>query len=181
MSGWRSFGLFGVLLGLVALPAAGVSNFQLVGFTGQKFAGNGGLLAMSTACQSQFPASRVCSSSEVANTVKLPAGLPGGGAWVQPSLVGGVLIGTVPGAVDAQGGVLPGTVPCGGWTRADNGAIGLAVTAAGQVTALTCDNALSAACCALTPVPEPPTSLAEPAAGVALASLAVTKAVHSAF
>ena len=43
------------------------------------------------------------------------------------------------------------------------------------------NNTFAAACCAFSPVPEPPRSLAEPAAGVALASLLASRAACSAF
>jgi len=174
---WRSLALVVAGLSLLSIPAAGVWSFQIVGFSAQRFQGNSGLLAMTTACQSQFPASRVCSSSEVANTVKLPGPLPGGLAWVQPVMVGG----ENGASVDQSGGIVPGTVPCTGWTNNSSGVFGVATSATGQLAVTTCDQLLSVACCAFSPVPEPPTSLAEPAAGVALASLLAGRAACSAF
>ena len=47
-------------------------GFQLVGFSSEQFAGNRGVLNMTRACAVEYEQSRICTASEIMNTVEPP-------------------------------------------------------------------------------------------------------------
>lgn len=129
-----------------------VPRFQLVGFTTATFTGGQGVLGFTLACQQQFANSRMCTSLEILETTKVPAGLAGE-AWVRPSFA--------PGAnnvMDASGISSDGLgLTCFGWSLGLNGISGLVVDGAGRFHTSVfqslsyCDSARAVACCALVP------------------------------
>lgn len=131
--------------------AQSCSEFQLVGFSDDQFDGNGGIFAMTAACNAKFAGSRLCTSVEVMSTVDVPTGLSGR-AWVRPVL----LTDPLSDGADASG--VEGSarnLSCNGWDS-DNGTVGgLAVDASGRFSARDCDVSRPAACCARIDVPEP--------------------------
>jgi len=134
----------------------GCSPFQLVGFTTATFTGGQGVLGFTTACQAEFPGSRMCTSVEVMETTTLPSGLPAGEAWVRPVTPVGL-----PGAVvDASGSEANAdALSCGGWSQSTSGTNGLVVDGSGRFRSTTrsptgmegCHVARAVACCAPTP------------------------------
>ena len=131
-------------------PAAPTpSRFQLVGFTSDTFTGDTGVLGFTLACQQVFDGSRMCMSTEVMETVTVPASLTGA-AWVRPMFVSFFGAGTQNLAKDASGRTsLNGRLSCVGWE--DENAAGLRVDSHGAFSTSNCTNAHSVACCA--PVP----------------------------
>lgn len=170
-----------ISLGL-ATSAHAEKRFQLVGFTTSTSTGGVGVLGFTQACQAQFEASRMCTSSEVIGTVKLPAALPEGSAWVHPDFRP-VATGTssVTTTLDASGLESPGgdaqRLSCIGWSANGGGGYGLAVTSSGRFRAEPCQTTQPVACCALILVPEPPLSLIEPTAAASLASVLLARSV----
>ncbi len=127
---------------LVITPA----RFQLVGFTSGTFLGDFGFFGAVSECQEEFADSRLCTTVEVARTVRVPVGLAGA-AWVQPEYVGGQSD-----AMDLASGLAAagGGVNCRGWTQT-TGARGFSVTAGGAFGSESCGSDRRIACCALVP------------------------------
>jgi hypothetical protein len=120
------------------------ARFQLVGFTSATFTGGTGVLGFTLACQAEFPASRMCTSVEVMETIQLPLEMPVASAWLRPVFQG------TSSPLDASG--IAGTaidLSCNSW-RATNGS-GLSVNSAGQIEFAGCVNPYQIACCALVP------------------------------
>lgn len=176
----RSMSLVAALL-FVAVTA-GLAHaekaFQLVGFSSSTFTGSAGLLLMSRSCSIQYPASRMCSTTEVAQTAVFPeVGLPPSSyAWVRSDKVSAAVAGQFSNTlvIDAVQGV-----SCNGWSTNGTSTNGLAVGGEGSFVERECNSNLFVACCALIPVPEPSQSMLEPAAGAALASILAGRAVCS--
>lgn len=158
-----------------AAPAQAEKAFQLVGFTSSTFNGAAGLLLMSRSCSIQYPASRMCSTTEVAQTAVFPdVGLPPSTfAWVRSDKVSASL-GSVSGSliIDAVQ-----ATSCRGWSTDEATSDGLAVGGEGSFVERDCSSTIPVACCALIAVPEPPQSMLEPAAGAALASIFASRAL----
>ena len=130
------------------------SRFQLVGFSTQNFTffeGEGGILAMTTACQADFAGSRVCTSVEIMDTVSVPIGLSGT-AWVRPLFVpiasDRISLAEASGLVDVD---TPRGFTCNGWSGGIVNDRGLTVDATGRFAHQFCGLVFSVACCA--PVP----------------------------
>lgn len=162
----------GSTLGLATTASAQtVKAFQIVGFTSSTFDGLNGIAVFSRECQLQFPASRMCSSTEVLNSVNFPEGTSEG--WVRPVYspiapgIGGAVLDAA-GRVDATDGYLS----CEGWSRNSSGINGLTVDQDGIFRSRSCNNPRKVTCCALIPVPEPPTSMLR---GGAVATLAAAR------
>jgi hypothetical protein len=123
-------------------PSA-LPRFQLVGSTSATFTGIRGVLTYTLACQDEFPASRMCNSVEVLETVSVPDNLAAF-AWVRPSFQ------PLPSFTDASG-VTRGNADafsCRGWRGSGSG---LAVETNGSFLTLGCDIPRAIACCALVP------------------------------
>ncbi len=170
-----------VLTGLVALalaaPAAAQTTkaFQLVGFTSQTRNGGKGVADYTRTCQLEFEASRMCTSTEVMQTVDFPELTSN--AWVRPvfsPLTGGATNLTV---LDASGVVSEddGDLSCSGWRRNASGVSGLTVDKDGLFEARACNEGRRIACCALIPVPEPSMSMLQGAAATTLAATSILK------
>jgi hypothetical protein len=121
------------------------ARFQLVGFSSETFTGGQGVLGFTAACGAEFPGSRMCTSVEAMETVRVPSGLSGS-AWIRPVFVD---VGEL--AVDVSGVHRSHAVEltCDGWHA--NLLTGLLITAEGAFTYDICTSAFSVACCA--PVP----------------------------
>jgi len=121
------------------------ARFQLVGFTFQDYDGDlGGVFGATQKCQLDFADSRMCTTLEVLDTVKIPVALAGE-AWVR-------LIAASSGR-DISG-VNVGSSHCALWTSltTQGGNLsGLAVTVEGELVVRDCALRSSIACCA--PVP----------------------------
>ncbi len=165
-------------------------QFQMMGFSNQTVNGNAGVFGMTEACQASFPASRMCTSEEVMNTVTIPD-LDAQNAWVRPAIkpigTGGLaVIADASGSDSADGNAnsVPGDLTCRGWTRTNN-YNGLTVNDSGGFMPQSCSGARPVACCSLIPVPEPPMAAIQGGAMAALASLSAVKnaarAKHTAF
>jgi hypothetical protein len=135
--------------------AESLPRFQLVGFTAATLSGQSGVLALTLACQVEFPGSRMCASGEVIKTVSIPENLNlNGMAWVRPSLVPHTSPGDL--VVDASGysnTVYRGSLSCGGWApQAGSGSdLGLALTVDGSFRESSCQLPIAVSCCALVP------------------------------
>ena len=134
-------------------------KYQLVGFSGRAVPGSKGLLHFTLACQETFAGSRICNTSEVAETTQLPGqvGEPASTAapfaWVRPTAIVGrganVGIETV---VGLQGDVED--LSCKGWFDSSPSSSlspgsGLSVNRHGQFTLSPCGAPLKVACCAV--------------------------------
>jgi hypothetical protein len=157
------------LIAGVATTAAAqtVKQFQLVGFTEAETQGSEGLLALTQVCQAEFPASRMCTSVEVMNTVALPGALENTNAWVRPV----IRAFEFPVWVDASGTTnSEGGLSCDAWQEGSS-FDGLAVTERLRFGTRDCGNRHPVACCSLLAVPEPSTSLLQGAAAATLATM----------
>jgi hypothetical protein len=124
------------------------ARFQLVGFTTATSTGDRGVLGFTSACQTEFPASRMCSSVEIMETSVLVSGLAGD-AWVRPSFRP-LAVGSGTLVIDASGAIgAPNGLSCQGWTGTLG--FGLKVDASGGFAASFCSEQRPVACCA--PVP----------------------------
>jgi hypothetical protein len=126
-------------------PGAGAPQFALVGFSTMTLQGGAGVFGLTQACQLDFPGSRMCTSTEVLNTVSIPP-LTGTRAWVRPTIVFGLGISFVD-----ESGANSGDLSCIGWTSsASSSAFGLSVTNIGgfSVVGSPCSSLLPVACCA---------------------------------
>lgn len=80
---------FAVLTFILATMTTSTASTQintesvLVGFTSATFQGDTGYLGFTTACEAEFPNTRMCASEEVIGTRRIPEGLAGT-AWVRP-------------------------------------------------------------------------------------------------
>jgi hypothetical protein len=166
-------------------PAASAQGtcapFQVVGFTANKLKGDKGIFGFTQACQAEFgPPSRMCTSSEVLETVVLPLTLSGE-AWVRPSFqpLNGA---SGPSALDASGldDAPFENLTCAGWGSSSSVTVrnGLTVDKDGIFAALSCNTSRRVACCAAIPLPEPSTSLLQGSGVAALALLSRIKRVH---
>lgn len=139
--------LFAMILSLLAGSASAQVTIEnvLVGFTSATFTGNQGALALTAACQAQFPGTRMCTSEEVMNSRTVPGGLTGT-AWVRPKVL--AMAGTSSTqAVDASGVVqIPDNMSCGAWAFTNNW-YGLTVSATGSFSVLVCSEPRAVACC----------------------------------
>ncbi len=124
-------------------PEPAPMRWQLVGFTSSTLLGDSGVLNKTLACQQDFVGSRMCSSTEVLETVAVPLGLVGS-AWVRPSFAPFHGVGTLVSALDVSGYATSVTnLTCR--TSA------FVMTASGDFTISQCANELAVACCALVP------------------------------
>ena len=136
-------------------PPTAAARYQLVGFTAATLSGQSGVLALTLACQLEFPGSRMCASREVIETVSIPDNLNlTGMAWVRPSFVPHTSPGDL--VVDASGfsnSVYRGSLSCGGWApQAGSGSdLGLSLTVDGSFRESACQLPIAVSCCA--PVP----------------------------
>ena len=162
-----TYRLHGILIAIALALSAGVAqaqeatgdlvpyvDTQLVGFTSTTVTGWAGVLGMLNACHIEFPASRMCTSEEVMNTVAMPVLPAGGYAWVRPSQ------GLDSGANDLSGQWVNdhGGGTCQGWTRPD--LYGFIMDVNGRFHIQTCSQEAFVACCArIIVVPEPSASL----------------------
>jgi hypothetical protein len=125
----------------VSLTTGQMDAMQLVGFTVQGFAGDRGILNLTLECQKLFASSRVCTASEVAKSVIVPAAGLCGHAWIQSE---GITL------LDPNAS----TVNCAGWTSASAAEMGLTVTMGvdtecyGGFVARSCQEQHPVACCA---------------------------------
>ena len=170
------------VLSLLAVPASGqqVKEFQIVGFTTATTDGDVGVLGLSALCAAEFEASRVCSSLEAIRTAELPTIASVDWAWITASLQP-----AVPGSTAAPGQTIgtdasgvtrdPNTFSCRGWKTAIGADFGLGISPSGKFDELTCDIARPVACCALIPIPEPPTSMLLPSGALAVACLGLMR------
>jgi hypothetical protein len=128
--------------------AVAPGRFQLVGFSTATFTGDQGVLGFASVCQTEFPASRMCTSVEVMETTVLVSGLTGD-AWVRPSFEPlGVGAGQL--VIDASGAIgAPNGLSCQGWTSTLG--FGLKVSASGGFAPSFCFEQRSVACCARVP------------------------------
>ena len=123
------------------------SRFQLVGFSSTPVTGGTGVLGMTSECQNDFPARRMCTSIEVMETVNAPASLSGA-AWVRP-VFQQVATNVV---VDASGVAAgPESLTCFGWIQSFSSRLGLTVNATGGFVQMSCNVTRPVACCALVP------------------------------
>lgn len=113
-------------------PPPAPPRFELVGFTNATFDGDEGYIGFTLACQGEFPGSRMCSITEIIQTVDFPSGLTGR-AWVRP--------GTSFSRDDT----------CGRWRAQSAGTTGMSVDPIGYFEQFDCDNTFSVACCAPAP------------------------------
>jgi hypothetical protein len=165
---------------LLALPLAAqaqtVKAFQFVGNTTELVVGGSGVQAMTRACQAEYPASKMCTSEEYAQTVKMPAPSPddNGRAWIRPSFVP-----TGSAGVQDLSGIdgTPINLTCSGWRSSESSNGGLVVTSTGGFRTTDCNQDRYVTCCALIPVPEPPMSMMNGTAAATLATLAFYKAL----
>jgi len=161
------------VLGLASVASAQtVKAFQMVGFTSANLDGGKGVAVLSRECQLDFAASRMCTSIEVMNSVVIPEGTSE--AWVRPVYspfsagIGERRVLDATGHMDSGDGALS----CEGWSRNSSGINGLTVDGSGVFRSRPCNSGRRVACCALIPVPEPPTSMLR---GGAVASLAAAR------
>jgi hypothetical protein len=132
---------------------------QLVGFSERAVAGGKGLLHFTLACQETFAESRICTSTEVAETEQLPAEVaepvstPAPFAWVRPTAIAGrganIGFETI---VGLQGDVED--MSCEGWFDSSpssslSSGSGLSVNRHGQFNLSSCGAPLKVACCAI--------------------------------
>ncbi len=152
-------------------------QFQLVGFTAGDLPSDTGVLGFTQACQAEFPASRMCSSVEVMQTVDMPVLPESTKAWVRPTFRPG---GNGP-LLDASGTESQSslTLSCRGWAYTGNGYAGLAVDGNGRFDSEGCINSFPVACCSLLAVPEPSMSLLQGAAAATLGTLAAKRIPRS--
>ncbi|MDJ0866557.1 MAG: hypothetical protein QNK03_10645 [Myxococcota bacterium] len=180
-TGFARNGIIAALTGLAALTLAGpaaaqaVKAFQLVGFTSATRNGGKGVVDFTRTCQLEFEASRMCTSTEVMQTVDFPELTSN--AWVRPvfsPLTGGATNLTV---LDASGVMSgdDGDLSCSGWRRNASDASGLTVDKDGLFEARACNEGRRIACCALIPVPEPSMSMLQGAAATTLAATSILK------
>ncbi|UCF67101.1 MAG: hypothetical protein JSV80_15175 [Acidobacteriota bacterium] len=117
-------------------PLIEAEGLQLVGFTTEVLSGGRGVLNYTLACQREFGGSRMCTVSEVSQTLFVPATPPAGYAWVQPLPEQQVL---------AQ-------QDCEGWTSMsmlDSGTtVALGAECYGGIKTQPCGRQLPVACCA---------------------------------
>jgi len=131
-------------------------RFHLVGFTRRGVTGYAGVLQMTLECQVDHPRSRMCTSSEVAETVDVPGELADGPAWVRPDFQPLAAADGSRTALDGSGIAARGSgaaieqLSCAGWSRGDagDGAKGLVVDGSGHFAKATCSIARPVACCA---------------------------------
>jgi hypothetical protein len=160
---------FGLIGSATASAQSVVKQFQFAGVTSSTHTGNiGGPSGVLAACRVKFPASRMCSASEIIRTMNWPAG-NFFTAWVtnvNPNALGR---GRDPG----DGSVLfddPSVEEtCDGWSS-NSGYAGTTFNFSymADSSAGCSSNPRPIACCQLLPVPEPPTSLMLPAGAGAL-------------
>ena len=121
----------------------------LVGFSSGTARGDAGMLVLTTLCQTDFPTSRMCTSKEVLATQTIPTTLPGGVAWVQPTIVPSgqaTDLSGVPASV-GQTAPYPPALSCGGWTPSAS-ETGLALDGQGHFALAACALPQHVACCA---------------------------------
>jgi hypothetical protein len=123
-------------------------RFELVSFTAATFQGDTGFLGFNTACAAEFRGSRFCNTTEVAETVNVPAFLSGI-AWVNPDHGSPVV--AMSGAALEECGCLSGGNPGGRWNTNNSSMNGATVSAAGHFRDDRCDILRSVACCAPAP------------------------------
>lgn len=138
----------------VIAPTAETSSFRLVGFTAVSLPANRGILNYTLACQREFSGSRICTMSEVAGTLSVPAPPGYGHAWVRAA-TGRDDVPAWFGPEDSRPRelrVLPND--CNGWTTDSPLALGTAMDLGrspecyGGFHAVSCDRSLAVACCA---------------------------------
>ena len=140
-----------LVLGVPAAAGAVEKRFQLVGFTQSPYLGGlGGIFGALEICQQEFPASRMCTYDEVASSIAIPASRPIE-AWVNRA------------PAEPR--------DCIGWRNDTIAVFGTTIVPTGSLNVLNCTISAKIACCALIPVPEPPTSSLNSAAAATLASL----------
>jgi len=152
-----------------------VKQFQLVGFTSGSLPADTGVLGFGASCQAEFAASRMCTSTEVMQTVDMPELSGSTTAWVRPIAQPGSNSGGV--VVDASGveGQQDYGLSCGGWSLTYPSSHGLIVDGKGRFDKITCSQTRRVACCSLLTVPEPSTSLLQGAAAATLGALAAKR------
>ena len=124
-------------------PGPAPARFRLVGFSTASFDGGEGLLGFARACEAEFPGSRMCNTTEVAESTNVPDGLTGP-AWVnldRGSAVEQSMISDLCRAAALQGR----------WSTADSNFGGVVVNASGHVSTGNCNEFRSVACCAPAP------------------------------
>jgi hypothetical protein len=126
---------------------SGTRTFEFVGFSSGTFNGGRGVITHTTACQQNFPGSRMCTSVEFLNTVNYPSSLPiGTRAWIRPVYQPFTSTGTSQNnySMDASGvGPTQNSLSC-----FDGGNHGLTVAATGNFTTTGCSADHPVACCA---------------------------------
>jgi hypothetical protein len=143
------------LLGLrVAMLEASASGYQFKGFSGGNVRGDGGVLAMTSACAATFAGSRMCTSREILETTVVPNIAVNTEAWVRPNFTP-VATGTATSVALDESGVptlssatANGTaedMSCRGWTATSNQ--GLVVNRNGSFRLQGCNNNRPVACC----------------------------------
>ncbi len=121
----------------------GSARFELVGFTLDTIFADVGFLGLTSACQVDFPESRVCSTREIAETTAVPPGLSGF-AWVIP--VGGDNDPVFDGALSVRTCFSDGPFT----SRNANNAGTVIDADSGSMTTRPCNVARPVACCAAT-------------------------------
>lgn len=124
---------------------------QIVGFSTTTVTGHAGLKAITEACSSDFPGSRICTSEEIVKSTNFPSITPYAEAWVLPVLSGsgnpGSEVNTAP-ALDKYSGIGFNDgryLTCGGWAGSNLQA--LVVTTEFRFMLVGCASARNVACC----------------------------------
>ncbi|MDH3626615.1 MAG: hypothetical protein OEV00_09075 [Acidobacteriota bacterium] len=124
------------------VPTTQSDRMQLVGFSTKSFAGNVGVLTMSSACQETFAASRVCTVDEIRMSVNIPSALFLGGdsAWTQNMAKAGSLFLNEP------------DLNCSGWMSNDHMDYGTTINLGacfGGIKTERCHIERAVACCSM--------------------------------
>ena len=112
-------------------------RFEFVGISNKPLTGDSGVLNFTLACQETYPSSRICSVTEVNETVSVPLFSGAKEAWILPDL-------SAPPALRSN---------CVGWMSRSSGDNGLALhvgpasKCSGGLVNYSCDSQLAVACC----------------------------------
>jgi hypothetical protein len=160
-----------LLFALVAALLIPISaSAQYVGVTSTTFDGGQGVFTYNIGCHAAHRGSRMCTSTEVMNTVNPPiVGSSGETAWVRPVHQPGGSVDLY--LLDASGET---ALSCDGWSV--TGTYGLTIDLSDGVFYLnSCPSARKVTCCI--PVPEPSAALSIPSGAAMVLALAKLRGV----